>query len=236
MLPLAALEGVISAAGAKLVISPRETLALCLDKLLLYRKLAGHHFHTPYTIEAADWRELPADGFPLFAKDRFGSGSNVAQRVRTPEELGAMMVHHDQLVVQPFVEGQEYTVDMFFGTTGGLKQYVLRKRLSTLNGQMDAGEVMAPSSFEPNYSFQKVIHLGDFMRFAGPINVQFIMSEANCYITDINPRFSGGIGLTIAAGADFPAYLLEMVSGGEVQPRPYTPGTKATSFTEYVYG
>jgi carbamoyl-phosphate synthase large subunit len=37
-------------------------------------------------------------------------------------------------------------------------------------------------------------------------------------IFEINPRFSGGIPLTIAAGADFPRMLLAMAGGGRVAP------------------
>jgi carbamoyl-phosphate synthase large subunit len=37
-------------------------------------------------------------------------------------------------------------------------------------------------------------------------------------VFEINPRFSGGIPLTIAAGADFPAMLVDLVLGREVRP------------------
>lgn len=225
----------LSAAGAKLIMSPTETLAHCLDKLALFRKLSRHHLPTPYTVLASQWRDLPEDPFPLFVKERFGSGSRLAQMVRTPEELGAILIHHnpEKLVVQPFLKGEEYTADMFFDLDGVLKQCVLRRRLAVLNGQMDAGEVVSPLA---GSSFHKVSHIGDFFAFAGPINVQFIKVEDACYITDVNPRFSGGVGLTIAAGADFPAYLAQMVSGQEIVTQPVQVGTKATSYMDYVYG
>ena len=35
---------------------------------------------------------------------------------------------------------------------------------------------------------------------------------------EVNPRFSGGINLTIAADADFPAWLIEMRLGCPVRP------------------
>jgi carbamoyl-phosphate synthase large subunit len=37
-------------------------------------------------------------------------------------------------------------------------------------------------------------------------------------IFEINPRFSGGIPLTIAAGADFPAMLVQLARGRRVPP------------------
>jgi carbamoyl-phosphate synthase large subunit len=37
-------------------------------------------------------------------------------------------------------------------------------------------------------------------------------------VFEINPRFSGGIPLTIAAGADFPRWLVELALGREIEP------------------
>ena len=37
-------------------------------------------------------------------------------------------------------------------------------------------------------------------------------------IFEINPRFSGGIPLTIAAGADFPKLLVKLAMGSTVEP------------------
>jgi carbamoyl-phosphate synthase large subunit len=38
-------------------------------------------------------------------------------------------------------------------------------------------------------------------------------------VFEINPRFSGGIALTIAAGADFPSLMLQMALGRRLMPR-----------------
>jgi carbamoyl-phosphate synthase large subunit len=47
----------------------------------------------------------------------------------------------------------------------------------------------------------------------GPINVQCRVVDGRPMIFEINPRFSGGIPLTIAAGADFPRALVLMARG-----------------------
>ena len=49
--------------------------------------------------------------------------------------------------------------------------------------------------------------------FAGPVNVQCRMRGKTPVVFEINPRFSGGIPLTIAAGADFPAMLVQLATG-----------------------
>ena len=52
----------------------------------------------------------------------------------------------------------------------------------------------------------------------GPANIQAKLTDENAKIFEVNPRFSGGIPLTIAAGADFPAWLIEMCCGRNVRP------------------
>ena len=49
--------------------------------------------------------------------------------------------------------------------------------------------------------------------FRGPVNIQCRMRGDTPVVFEINPRFSGGIALTIAAGADFPSMLLALARG-----------------------
>ena len=54
--------------------------------------------------------------------------------------------------------------------------------------------------------------------FRGPINIQCRVHKGRPTVFEINPRFSGGIPLTIEAGADFPAMLLQLHAGRPVAP------------------
>jgi carbamoyl-phosphate synthase large subunit len=56
------------------------------------------------------------------------------------------------------------------------------------------------------------------LRFAGAINIQCRMRGDEPVIFEINPRFSGGIPLTLAAGADFPKMLVKLAMGVPVEP------------------
>jgi carbamoyl-phosphate synthase large subunit len=56
------------------------------------------------------------------------------------------------------------------------------------------------------------------MRFVGPINIQCRIVDGRPVIFEINPRFSGGIPLTIEAGADFPLMILQLAAGCRVKP------------------
>jgi carbamoyl-phosphate synthase large subunit len=55
--------------------------------------------------------------------------------------------------------------------------------------------------------------------FAGAVNIQCRIVEGVPVVFEINPRFSGGIPLTIEAGADFPRYLVDLTLGRPLAPR-----------------
>jgi len=231
MMLLELLRSKIERLGAKLILSPSVTIAICLDKIKLAAKLEKHDYSVPPTMSPDQWRD-EVNAYPAFAKARYGSGSRLAQIVRTPEELGALSFRHEDIVVQPVLDGQEYTADMFFDQYGKKIQTVVRKRLSASQGQMDIGEIAPLGEVPPEIERFGTSWLG----FVGPINVQFFVKDGKYWITDVNPRFSGGIGLTITSGADFAAYLLEMVTGAPIMFREPVVGTRAMSYIEYVYG
>ena len=57
------------------------------------------------------------------------------------------------------------------------------------------------------------------IRAVGAINIQCRIVDGVATVFEINPRFSGGIPLTIAAGADFPRMLVELARGRRVTPQ-----------------
>jgi len=56
------------------------------------------------------------------------------------------------------------------------------------------------------------------LEIRGPANIQVKLHNENATLFEVNPRFSGGIPLTIAAGADFPRWLIEMCCGRNPKP------------------
>jgi carbamoyl-phosphate synthase large subunit len=56
------------------------------------------------------------------------------------------------------------------------------------------------------------------LTFRGPINIQCRVVDGVPVAFEINPRFSGGIPLTIASGADFPGLLVQLAAGLDLTP------------------
>ena len=212
---------------ADLVLSPLDTLKVCLDKVALATFFASiDGVNVPSTVTTESFWEVGME-YPVIAKDRYGAGSKRVWVVRNKDEA---RVFWSAAIVQPYIKGREYTADCFFGWDGRLVQTVVRKRDRIVDGQMDVGQVIGSSS-------KAVEKIAGALKFCGPVNMQFIVDKnKEAWLIDINPRFSGGIGLTIAAGADYALHLRKLVTGEEIDPLPVKMGVKAYGYREYIYG
>ena len=106
-------------------------------------------------------------------------------------------------VVQEYLDGPEFTIDMLCDFQGQPLSIVPRERVVIRAGVIDRGRTVRD---------YRLIDLARAIArvalpLAGPVNVQCRMVEGWPIVFEINPRFSGGIPLTIAAGADFPRIL-----------------------------
>jgi carbamoyl-phosphate synthase large subunit len=75
------------------------------------------------------------------------------------------------------------------------------------------------------------------LQIIGPANIQCKWDGQDVTLIEVNPRFSGGIPLTIAAGADFPSWLVQMRGGVNVasQLGKFQDGLAMMSFEEGIF-
>lgn len=198
-------------AGVRVVISPFETIAICNDKhttcrVLVERGVCAAETHLP--------AELPADPeFPLFIKPRVGRGGVGAFPIRSQRELDFFLEYVPDAVVQRYLSGREFTIDMLCSFTGEPISIVPRERVLVRAGVVDrARTVRDPQLIELGRACARAL------AFVGPVNIQCRIVDDRPVVFEINPRFSGGIPLTIAAGADFPRMLVAMARGRRVTP------------------
>lgn len=227
---LNAMRGQFETMGVPLILSPARTIRIARDKLLMSKQLQGL---APRTVPVSEWASLGHD-FPLFAKERQGAGSRVAQKVHTPRELGAMAIEHADLIVQPWLSGCEYTVDLFYPASGSRVSSCCRRRISVSEGQMDCGEVVPM----PEPVIESLMEVDALLDLFGPVNMQFIVDgDGKAWLTDINLRFGGGTPLSIRAGLDSVRRLANMILGEDRHPTgdPIATGTRAISYIEYIF-
>ena len=197
--------------GVLVACSAESTALLCNDKYATCRFLSERG-----VAAASSWlpHELTDDlQPPLFIKPRVGRGGVGAFPVRNRRELEFFLEYVHEPVVQEFLAGPEFTVDVLCDFQGRPVSIVPRERAVIRAGVIDRGRTVKLPS---------LIALAEAacreLQFAGPLNIQCRMRGDQPVIFEINPRFSGGIPLTIAAGADFPRMLLTMATGGRVEP------------------
>jgi len=200
-----------AAIGTTVGCSTASTAALCNDKYRTCRHLIG------CGVEAAEtWLpdELPA-GLPdlLFVKPRVGRGGVGAFVIRNRHERDFFLGYVPSPVIQEFLQPPEYTIDMLCDWSGHPVSIVPRQRTVIRSGVSDRGRTVRDGALEG-----LAIRVAAAIPFQGPVNIQCRMRGDTPVVFEINPRFSGGIPLTIAAGAHFPSMLVRMTLGERIAP------------------
>lgn len=193
-------------AGIRVCVCAPEAIAACRDKRRTYELFASVGLVTPRPAESvADY----AGGFPAFIKPRDGSSSINSYRACSREELCELASRVPDYIIQPFVEGTEYTVDVFCDWSGEPIYITPRVRLAVRSGEVLKTQICHCAEIEA-----EIRRLIATLRPCGPLTVQLIRDAAgvNHYI-EINPRFGGGAPLSMRAGADSAAAMLRLLSG-----------------------
>ncbi len=209
--PLAQAAPRFADAGIRIAVSSPDTTTICNDKHATCRTLTGHGIAAAASFLP---HELPAAPvFPLFIKPRFGRGSVAAFQVRTARQLALFLEYVPEPVIEEYLDGPEYTIDMLCDFDGRPLSIVPRERVVIRAGVTDRGRTVKDAA---------LIALAEAcaaaLPFAGPINIQCRVVDGRPTVFEINPRFSGGIPLTIEAGADFAHMLVELALGRRVAP------------------
>jgi carbamoyl-phosphate synthase large subunit len=208
---LASAAHIFAAAGVRVAVSPVETTLVGNDKRLTAQTLQARGVPA-----ASTWlpSEVPASPpFPLFVKPRRGRGGVGAFPARDRAELRFFVGYVPDAVVQPFLDGPEFTIDVLCDFEGTPLSVVPRERVVVRAGVVDRGRtVRDPRLIDVGLACARAL------AFVGAVNIQVRVVDCTPIVFEINPRFSGGIPLTIAAGADFPQVLVHLARGVRVTP------------------
>jgi carbamoyl-phosphate synthase large subunit len=223
--------------GAAIWLPPHDAVVTCLDKWRFSRVtgLAGvpippTALGDPEGVMLTAVHEVPG---PWIVKPRFGQGACDVYPVDHPAELGWACRRTPVPLVQTRVRGREFTVDLLTDRDGRLAAAVPRWRLETRAGISTKGR-----TFEDDRIVDVARLTLTAIGFQGAANLQgFVTDEGQIVVTEVNPRFSGGIALSLAAGADLVGEFVSLTLGGRVRPRRlmFRPGVTMTRhFTEII--
>lgn len=192
------------AQGTRVLISAPEMIRICRDKNDTSRFFEECGLHAPMPVK--DWKEYNS-GYPAFIKPKDGSSSINAFSAHTEDELKIYAQQIGDYVIQPYVSGHEYTIDIFCDWSGNPISIVPRERL-----QIRAGEVLKTRIDMDKTMIEESKTLCKAFKPCGPMTVQLIRDNRNIdWFIEINPRFGGGAPLSMQAGARSAETILKMV-------------------------
>jgi carbamoyl-phosphate synthase large subunit len=169
----------------------------------------------------------------MFVKPRImGRASIDAFRVDSPAQLRERLQSIQQPLIQSLVTGQEYTVDLLCDFQGKVVNGVVRQRIETKSGVSYKGATVAPGTI-----LQDAVQIAEKLPIVGPANLQCIVQHDKNYFIDINPRFSGALVLSIAAGFNSPLELVRLSLGQETRQQigHYQVGVRMFRYWEEVF-
>lgn len=208
--------------GTKVLISEEEKIKICRDKNYTADYFISLGLKSPVPINSFDkYKEQLESGnasFPAFIKPKDGSSSIDAYKVESLKDLKTYSDKIGDYIIQPYISGREYTIDIFCDYEGNPVYITPRERLA-----VRAGEVLKTQITQNETMISEMKRLIDDFKPCGQITVQLIQdkdSGENYYI-EINPRFGGGAPLSIKAGADSAKAVIRMLSGEKLKYKEY---------------
>ncbi len=197
------------ATGCSVLVSALNVIDICQDKRKTYRFLVKNGFGTVRTMSIKNALKEKLD-WPCFLKPWDGYASRGNAIVNNRKEFLFYSKRIPNPICQEFVEGTEYTCDVYVDFDMTVRCVVPRKRIEVRAGEVSKGQVIKNSRI-----MKRTTELVEKLK-AGPgvITIQLVVTKDNrMKFIEINPRFGGGAPLSIKAGADFPKWILQELTG-----------------------
>jgi carbamoyl-phosphate synthase large subunit len=197
--------------NAKVLISNYKVIEICRDKINTQKYLEENGFGIPkmYTEEEIRKGDLK---FPLFIKPKSGSSSLNIFKVKNNSELTIYKDIVNDPIIQDFMEGEEFTVDVFLDFNSNIISIVPRLRLATRSGEISKGKIIRDREI-----IDDVTKLMNVLKPIGHITVQLMKTEKGIEYIEINPRFGGGAPMSIMSGADSSENLFRVLMGEKLE-------------------
>lgn len=189
-------EFIESKTNARVLISNTQVVGICRDKINTQRFLEDNDFKIPkmYTSEELETKEV---AFPLFIKPKSGSSSINTFKANNIKELNTYTGLIKDPIIQDFMEGEEYTIDVFLDFESNIITIVPRLRIATRSGEILKGKIIKDREI-----IDDIKRLMKALSPIGHITVQLMKTKKGIEYIEINPRFGGGAPMSIQSGAD----------------------------------
>jgi carbamoyl-phosphate synthase large subunit len=187
-----------------ILLSPGRTISICDDKRKTAETFPDIVART-YSIEEV----RSQSPYPIFIRPAIGRGSKIGFKVEDDGDFEYALGKVKDPYIQEWLPGPEVTVDTFADLEGKLLGIAPRIRSQTRGGISTKGYFIKDDKIE---GYCRIVH--ERLKIVGPANIQFMKDRnGNWRLIEINPRYSGGIGLSYKAGFDSITPLLTIDPG-----------------------
>ncbi len=200
--------------GVQVMVSDPEVIEVCNDKYRFYQFLQRNDIPTPETYLPSQNDFSFFKSYPLLIKSRYGSGSEGTFKVKNKDELNYFTKYVSNPLIQEFIGGKEYTIDLFSDFNGKVITVVPRERIEVVSGESYKGKTI-----ECTKMIELAGQLAERLGTIGHITIQGMRNNSTIKFIEVNPRFGGGAMLGIIAGANTPLLLIELILGKKLEPQ-----------------
>lgn len=190
----AALKERLSGANIVVVVSEYQAIERCLDKLA-FAQLDVPSIIPTFCELNGELKQSKTKRYVV--KERFGAGS---KSIGVNLNIDDAVAHGKTLsspIYQPFISGQEISVDAWLTRENVVKAAVCRVRELVINGESQVTYTL------PQFPLLPIINdVLSALKLSGPVVLQAIVSGQHLHIIECNSRFGGASTLGIKAGVD----------------------------------
>lgn len=203
------------AVGATPIISDYDLVETCFDKYRMYELLCKMQIPTGKCyIDKECFYQAQANGeisYPVFVKPVRGSASLHINKAGGREEIEVLYDLYDDLMIQEYMDGQEYGADVYIDMISGKCTSIFVKK----KVKMRAGETDKSVSVKDERLFELIRGFVEECGFRGMIDIDIFEIGGQYYISEVNPRFGGGYPHAYACGVNMAASVVRNLAGQE---------------------
>lgn len=211
--------------GVTAIVSDFPAVENCVDKWN-FHQLTQERFPMPRTTLDP---QLGVE-FPCFVKPIRGKGSRGIALCRTAEDLTEQLQLRNDLLIQEYLPGEEYSIDVLSDLQGNPLVAIPRVRLATKEGISVKGRVFHDTAIQ-----QVCMDLAQFLGLKGPSCMQMKRAaNGEVKFLEVNPRMGGGTIFATLAGVNFAQLQVELAAGRTVKIPPFRDITVLRYYEEIV--
>ncbi len=212
---LIVLREFVAPTGCNVILSGPESLRVGNDKQEFYTWVETHFKDNAITwIPVGDWTPDWLVDDVQFIKPTQGRGGRGCRTITKAELVREQAFLPSDTIVMAYMPGTEWTVDVYVSREGAVIYAVPRERIGLAGGISIKGKTVRHTDIE-SLASQVALELGCL----GPVCIQLRADAAGTpRLIEINPRLSGGLPITVAAGANPIDLILREMAGELLTP------------------